>query len=168
MSEMNSHNLAVDMDYAEYDREEAEEKKSRKTRAGKPASVPHRTAHRTASVIRYFTVAAAALALLCFMIYGRVELSSLYTQQSELESKLTRLQSENVALETELAQKNGLTQAESYAENQLGLKKLEKYQIEYVEVPKPNVAEAAPPQNDNIFVRIKKWFLGVLEYIGAQ
>ena len=49
------------MDYAEYDREEAEEKKSRKTKAGKPASVPHRTAHRTASVIRYFTVAAAAL-----------------------------------------------------------------------------------------------------------
>ena len=164
MSEMDSHNLAYDL--SEYETEAAEEK-IEKPEKEKP-SAPGHTGHRTASIIRYFTVAAAALALLCFMIYGRVELSSLYTQQSELESKLTRLQSENVALETELAQKNGLTQAESYAENQLGLKKLEKYQIEYVEVPKPDLAEAAAPENDNIFVRIKKWFMGVLEYIGAQ
>lgn len=164
MSEMNSHNLAYDL--SEPDTDTAGENKSRSEK--ETASAPKSTGHRTASIIRYFTVAAAALALLCFMIYGRVELSSLYTQQSELESKLTRLQSENVALETELAQKNGLTQAESYAENQLGLNKLEKYQIEYVEVPKPDVAEAAAPENDNIFVRIKKWFMGVLEYIGAQ
>ena len=166
MSEMNSHNLAID--YSEYEREEADEIKNKKTKEKKSISAPRSVGRRTASVIRYFTVAAAAFALLCFMIYGRVELSSLYTQQSELESKLTRLQSENVALETELAQKNGLTQAESYAENQLGLKKLEKYQIEYVEVPKPDVAEAVSPSDDNIFVRIKKWFLSVLEYIGAQ
>ena len=166
MSEMNSHNLALD--YDEYEREEPEESSIGKEKEKKQPAAPGNAGHRTASVIRYFTVAAAALALLCFMIYGRVELSSLYTQQSELESKLTRLQSENVALETELAQKNGLTQAESYAENQLGLKKLEKYQIEYVEVPKPDVAEAVPPADDNIFVRIKKWFLSVLEYIGAQ
>lgn len=163
MSEMNSHNLAYD--YSEYEPDKAEEKSST---AEKRSSAPVSTGRRTASVIRYFTVAAAVLALLCFMIYGRVELSSLYTQQSELESKLTRLRSENVTYETELAQKNGLTQAESYAENQLGLKKLEKYQIEYVEIPKQDVAEAAAPQDDNIFVKIKKWFLSVLEYIGAQ
>ena len=113
-------------------------------------------------------VAAAALALLCYMIYGRVELSSLYTQQSELETKLSRLEDENIALESELAQKTGLTKAEDYAENQLGLKKLEKYQIEYVEVPKPDIAEAAVPEEDNVFVSIKNWFVGVLEYIGAQ
>lgn len=162
MAELNSHNLAYD--YSEYDREQEEEDRKEKETARAPRS----SSRRKASIIRYFTVAAAALALLCFMIYGRVELSSLYTQQSELETELSRLRSENVALETELAQKNGLTQAESYAENQLGLKKLEKYQIEYVEVPKPNVAEAAAPEDDNIFVTIKKWFMGILEYIGAQ
>ncbi len=157
MSEMNAHNLAVD--YSEYDNEETENRKA----VSDPKPV-----HKTASIIRYFIVSAAALGLLCYMIFGRVELSSLYTEQSELESRLTRLQSENVAMETELAQKNGLTQAESYAENVLGLKKLEKYQIEYVEVPKPNVAEAAAPEEDNVFVKIKKWFNGILEYIGAQ
>ena len=164
MAEINSHNLAYD--YDGYDREENEAKENSSEK--EPVRAPRTSPHRKASIIRYFTVAAAALALLCFMIYGRVELSSLYTQQSELEAELSRLRSENVALETELAQKNGLTQAESYAENQLGLKKLEKYQIEYVEVPKPDLAEAAAPGEDNIFVRIKKWFMGMLEYIGAQ
>lgn len=166
MQDMNSQNLAYE--YSEYETEKSENENNNSEQSEKKPAPPKSSGRRTASVIRYFTVSVAALALLCFMIYGRVELSSLYTQQSELESKLTRLQSENVALETELAQKNGLTQAESYAENQLGLKKLEKYQIEYVEVPKPDVAEAAAPEDDNIFVRIKKWFLGVLEYIGAQ
>ncbi len=161
MAEMNSHNLAYEYDEPESVSEEKTETVAETPRAPRPA-------RRTVSIIRYFTAAAAALALLCYLIYGRVELSSLYTQQSELETKLARLQSENVALETELAQKNGLTQAEAYAENVLGLKKLEKYQIEYVEVPKPNVAEAAAPEDDNIFVSIKKWFQGVLEYIGAQ
>ncbi|MBR6874157.1 MAG: septum formation inhibitor [Ruminococcus sp.] len=161
MAKMNTHNLALDL-------EGYGEEPDMKTGDAKEKTAAVKTGHRTVSIIKAFVVAAAALGLLCYMIYGRVELSSLYTQQSELESQLTRLRSENVALESELAQKNGLTQAESYAEDQLGLKKLEKYQIEYVEIPKPSTAEAAAPQEDNIFVSIKNWFMSVLEYIGAQ
>ena len=159
------HNLAFD--YSIYDEAEKTEDGYEDTRKSSRTPAP-RSGHRTVSIIRAFIVAAAALALLCYMIYGRVELSSLYTQQSELETKLSRLENENIALESELAQKTGLTKAEDYAENQLGLKKLEKYQIEYVEVPKPDIAEAVVPEEDNVFVSIKNWFVGVLEYIGAQ
>ena len=165
MAEMNIHNLAYD--YSIYDEDIPDDAEENEDDGEKSAPVPH-SSRRTVSIVRALIVAAAVFALLCYMIYGRVELSSLYTQQSELETRLSRLRSENVALESELAQKNGLTQAEDYAENQLGLKKLEKYQIEYVEVPKPDAAEAAVPEDDNIFVTIKNWFMSVLEYIGAQ
>ncbi|MBR4554327.1 MAG: cell division protein FtsL [Ruminococcus sp.] len=160
MADLNSHNLAYD--YSIYDEEELSREKPKTPKA---VSAP---ARRTVSIIKAFLLAACALALLCYMIYGRVELSSLYSQQSELETELSRLRNENVSLESELAQKTGLTKVEEYAENQLGLKKLDKYQIEYVEVPKSKVAEADAPEDDNVFVSIKNWFMGVLEYIGAQ
>ena len=101
------------------------------------------------------------------MIYGRVELSSLYTQQSELEAQLTQLTNENISLESELAQKTGLTKVEEYAENELGLQKLDKSQIEYVEIEGDTVAEVVAPEDTNIFVKIKRWFSDLLEYIGA-
>ena len=106
------------------------------------------------------------LALLSAMIYGRVELSSLYTQRTELETQLAQLQSENVSLESELAQKTSMTKVEEYAEKELGLQKLDKSQIEYVEVENDNTAQIVKSDDSNIFVKIKRWFSSVLEYIG--
>lgn len=100
------------------------------------------------------------------MIYGRVELSSLYTQQANMQTELTQLTNENISLESELASKTGLTKVEEYAEKELGLQKLDKSQIEYVEVEKETVAEVVDSDDANMFVKIKRWFSGVLEYIG--
>ena len=100
------------------------------------------------------------------MIYGHVELSSLYAQQAEMQEELTQLNNENISLESELASKTGLTKVEEYAEKELGLQKLDKSQIEYVEVEKDTVAEVIDSDNANIFVKISRWFSDVLEYIG--
>ena len=162
MAEMREHNLAYDYNlYEEADHQE--EKPVRK--APKPA-VRHK--HKTKSVVKFLLGTVAVFAMLCYMIYGRVELTGLYSQQSRLENDLSRLTSENVSLESELAQKTGLTKVETYAEDQLGLKKLDKSQIEFIEVPKREVAQAAPPADDNLFVKVKNWFSGMLEYIGAK
>lgn len=162
MAEIRENNLAYNYDI--YDAPEYTED-SRESRAEKPAA-PHR--HKTASVIRFFGAAVIVMSMLCYMIYGKVELTGLYSQQSKLEQELSRLTDENVSLESELAQKTGLTKVESYAEDKLGLKKLDKSQIEFIEVPKSKVAEAAADDDSNLFVRLKNWFSGVLEYIGAQ
>ena len=66
------------------------------------------------------------------MIYGRVEISSLCSEQTRQEEQLAQLQGENVSLQSELAQKTNMSKVEEYAENELGLKKLDKSQIEYV------------------------------------
>ncbi|MGN0633197.1 MAG: septum formation inhibitor [Oscillospiraceae bacterium] len=121
---------------------------------------------KNAANIRIIAAAVIVLFLFSFMTYGRVELAKLYSEKTELEAELTLLQNENISLESELAQKTGLTKVEDYAENRLGLQKLDKSQIEYVEIEEQTSAQTVSPDNSNIFVKIRDWFNGALEYLG--
>ena len=162
--EMDRNNLAYELEYAEPEyTEQADDEPAADT--DKPVKLTR--TKRTISVFKAFAIAAAAFLIFGSMIYGRVQLTSMYAEQTELENELARLQNENAGLESELAKKTGLTKVEDYAENKLGLRKLDKSQIEYVEVPKPKVAEATAPKDDNIFVTLKRKFNELLEYIGA-
>ncbi len=107
-----------------------------------------------------------ALALLASLIFGKVEISSLYTQRAELESELTQLENENVSLQSELAERMNMTKVEEYAKNNLGLQKLDKSQIEYVEVDTPSVVEVKQEDSDDVFVKIKHWVDSAKEYLG--
>ena len=153
-------NLAFD--YSAYDAEVLEEQQRIKYRRNAAA------AGERYSVVKILGIACVALALMFSIIYGKAELSSLYEKQSALEAELTQLMSDNVSLESELATKTGLSKVEDYAENQLGLKKLDKSQIEYVEVKKDTVAEVVEDKDEGVLVKIKNWFSDALEYIGAK
>lgn len=122
---------------------------------------------KAASAMKFTILGFIGLALLCAMVFGQVELSEVYSEQSSLTAELEKLKDENLSLESELESKTGLTQVEEYAEKKLGLQKLDKSQIEYVEVENDSVAEVVETEDDNIFVSVKKWFKGVLEYFGA-
>ena len=151
------HNLAFD--YSAYDNaQEAEAQRAIKYKKN-PA-----LKQKTISVV---TVIGICLLVLGTMIYGRVEISSLCSEQTRQEEQLAQLQGENVSLQSELAQKTNMSKVEEYAENELGLKKLDKSQIEYVTVESDSVAKVVKAEDDNVFVKIKHWFSSVLEYIGA-
>ena len=60
-----------------------------------------------------------------------------------------------------------MSKVEEYAENELGLNKLDKSQIEYVTVEADSVAKVVKAEDDNVFVKIKHWISSVLEYIGT-
>jgi cell division protein FtsL len=154
-------NLAYE--YENYDAlDEREEEYAAKIRRKRSAN----KRRKNAANIKIVAAAVIVLALFSAMTYGRVELSKLYSDKTELDSQLTVLQNENISLESELAQKTGLTKVEDYAENQLGLQKLDKSQIEYVEIEEQTTAESIAPEDTNIFVKIKDWFNGVVEYLG--
>lgn len=154
------HNLAFD--YSAYDNaEEAEAQRAIKYKKN-PAAKPKKT-----SVLGVLAVCALVAFVLGFMIYGRVEISSLCSEQTKQEEQLAQLQGENISLQSELAQKTNMSKVEEYAENELGLKKLDKSQIEYVTVESDPVAKVVKTEDDNVFVKIKHWFSSVLEYIGA-
>lgn len=121
---------------------------------------------QTVSAIKAFLLAVAALCLLCAILYGKVEISKLYGENAALNRQLTNLKSSNVALETQLEEKTSLQAIEDYAENTLGLKKLDNSQKDYVHVQKENKIEVVK-EDDNVFVSVKNWVKDVLEYIGA-
>lgn len=155
-----NYNLAFD--YSAYDAEVLAEEKKIKHKSNAEAS------RNRGTIVRFLSIAVVAMAMMFSIIYGKVELSSLYEKQAQMETELTQLTNENVSLESELATKTGLSKVEEYAENNLGLQKLDKSQIEYVEVKKDTVAEVVESEDENIFVKIKNWFSNALEYIGAK
>ncbi|MBR1740043.1 MAG: cell division protein FtsL [Ruminococcus sp.] len=132
--------------------------------------IRHRAAPRNRlskrAAVMYVFMTIVTLVLLSALIFGKVEISRLYTQRSELEAELAQLQRENVDFRSELAEKTNMTKIEEYAEEQLGLQKLNKAQIEYVEVKTPSKAEVKKNGDENAFVKLKHWFSSALEYLG--
>ncbi len=117
-------------------------------------------------VVKPLTGTILAFALAMGMIYGKVELSRITNEQSELKSELAQLQENNLSLESELESKTSIVKVEEYAENVLGLIKLDKSQIEYIEIENKNKIEVDEEKDESFIESVKKWFDGVLEYIG--
>ena len=149
------HNLAYDLNVQEPQTDEAAQVKT----APKPK-------HKRASVMGVLALSVIALALFSAMMFGRVEISKLMSEQTTQLQELEKLQSENISLQSELAQKKNMTKVEEYAEQQLGLQKLDKTQTEYIRLETKDKASVVKNDDDNVFVRIKNWFSSALEYIG--
>ena len=158
---MAKQNLAYEFDLEEI-RESEQEQQKKISHAQGVKTIDGAVLKRLA----LFVVVAAMF--MAAMMYGKVELSSLYTRQAQLQAELEQYENENKSLESELAQKTGLTKVEDYAENELGLQKLNKAQIEYIRVDKGTVSQTVEPEDDDVFMKIKKWWNGFLEYIGAK
>lgn len=120
-----------------------------------------------ASIMKSLCIAAAALFLLSAIIYGKLEISKLYAQSSKLDQQINVIVNENAKYQTDIESKTSVKAVEEYAEKTLGLQKLDRTQIEYIELQKDNIIEVVDQKDKNIFVSIKDWFKGVLEYIGA-
>ncbi len=151
---MSKSNLAYDLTkYEDVAPERAPKIRVRRVRAEHAGSAPAMIA-----------AAAAAGLLLGGVIYGKVENASVYAQVNEQNQAVKMLESENVRMRSELEEKTALGSVEDYAENILGMQKLDKSQIEYVSVS--NGSEADIPETEkNIFVKIKNAFGEFLEYI---
>lgn len=119
------------------------------------------------SAFNVFLKMAFVLAALCAVLYGKVESNSLFNEIKDLETELKELQSENISLAAEYESRTSLKNVEDYAENVLNLKKLDKSQIEYVELPSDKVIEIVETEQKNIFVIIRNKINELREYLGA-
>lgn len=122
---------------------------------------------RKESAFKFAFRAFIFLAVFCAVLYGKVETNSLFRDINALEKELKSLQTENITLAAEYEARTSLKNVEDYAENVLGLKKLDKAQIEYVELPGESVIEIVEAENKNIFVRIRNFINEMREHIGA-
>lgn len=111
-----------------------------------------------------FLACAFTLALLFAVIYGKVEVTAIYNEISSETKNVEMLQSENVRMKAELDARMSLKSVEEYAENTLGLAKLDKSQINYVQIQSENVVEIPETEKD-FFVKVKETFSNIVDII---
>ena len=87
----------------------------------------------------------------------------MYSKVSSLTNELTYAKAENVRLQTELESKISAKNVEEYAENVLGMKKIDPSQIKYIEIQTDDVV-SIPEQDEGFIVKIKKFFDYCVEY----
>lgn len=119
------------------------------------------------SAFKFLLKSILILAVLCMVLYGKVESNRLFNEISDLEAQLKSLQAENITLAAEYEAATSVKNVEDYAQNVLGLQKLDKAQIEYVELEDDSVIEIVEVSQQNVFVMIKGWFSDLCEYIGV-
>ena len=119
------------------------------------------------SAFKVLLMAFAILAILCYVLYGYVETNSLFREISKLETELKNLEAENITLAAEYEARTSLKNVEDYAENVLGLRKLDKTQIEYIDLPGNTVIEKIDTENRNIFIIIRNKINELREYLGG-
>ncbi len=122
------------------------------------------TPPRRGSAVKLFFIALFALFVLFLFIYGRVSTDKIDHQISEQTQLLEIARSENIRLKSELEGKMTLKNVEEYAEQVLGLQKLDNSQIKYVETQTDDIVEI-PEENKNLFTKIIDKFNGFMEYI---
>ncbi|NLP26637.1 MAG: hypothetical protein GX365_04740 [Clostridiales bacterium] len=130
----------------------------------KPNITMKKITPKKGSAPKVFIGAIFALSLLFLVIYGKVETSTIYKEVSEANRQLEELQSEKNRMQVEIEAEMSLKNVEDYAENVLGLKKLDKSQIEYIQIQTDDVVEI-PEEEENIFIKIKNTFNEFMEYI---
>lgn len=119
---------------------------------------------RRGSASKVFLIALSVFSICFFVISGKVETSKMYRQISSANENLESVQSENVRLVAELESRMALKNVEEYAEDILGLQKLNNSQIMYVETQTDDIVEI-PEDESNIFVIVKEKFDKAVEYI---
>ena len=108
----------------------------------------------------------ACVAVIAFAILvSKVQLSEYATQISAESTALELAERENVRLRSNLDNMVTPSKVEEYAEDVLGLQKTQKSQIKYIRMNTESMTEVAE-EGTNVFVSIKDWFDGILEYLG--
>ena len=116
------------------------------------------------AAVKVFFIAVSVLFLLCCFIYAKVEVNEVYNDIALEKKNIELLKSENVRLQSEVEAKMSMKNIEDYAENVLGLERLEKSQTVYMEVQSDSVIEVVEEET-SLFVIIRDELDSMLEYI---
>ncbi|MDE6594221.1 MAG: septum formation initiator family protein [Oscillospiraceae bacterium] len=159
MAERNT-NLAYDISrYEKYERIEAVKKTPaiKTERAAKPSLTPITMASLT-------MIVGIGLMLTLF-VTSKADIAAVHADIVAAQAEVQELQQENNRMKTELEQKSSQKAVETYAEEILGMQKLEKSQIEYVSLESGNMVEISE-KSETVATKVKNFFDKVLEYIG--
>ncbi len=153
---MPNNNLAYDL--SRY--EQKEERKKAPSRIKARASA----ASAAADAFKAFQMIVVISVMAFLMISAKADIAQIHSDITAAKSDVQSLQNENSSMLASLETKSSMKTVEDYAENVLGMQKLEKSQIEYVSLENGNVAEI-PETDGDIFTKIKQTFEDFVEYL---
>lgn len=158
MADRNS-NLAYDLSRYENYEERASQRRQNniKTRtAAKPKPLI------AAPMLVLLIILAGGMLSLC--ITSKANIAAVHAAIVDQEAAVRALEQENVSMITRLEQKSSQKVVEDYAENVLGMQKLDNAQVEYISLESGNKVEI-PEQDNNIFLKIKNAVDSFVEYL---
>lgn len=117
---------------------------------------------------KYTVVMLSVFAVLLVIVFSYMRLSQFTCQNDKLRTSISELQSNENALSAKKEQIYNLAYVEDYAKNVLGMVKLDKSQIVYVELEQGDqmvVAKAPESRGAQFWKDIVRSFSAVLEYL---
>lgn len=106
--------------------------------------------------------------ILCMtLLYHQMHLTRLTKEISEQKASLENLQSEYVSLKTRQEQALSISYVESYAQEKLGMVKMDPSQVEYIEMTNPEITEITSVGTTlgDAVAGLMRSFTAVLEYL---
>lgn len=119
------------------------------------------------SAAKIFVIAICLLSMFAMLLYGRLRVDELTREVNSVSAKLEEAQGENVRLNMQLDSMISLEKVENYAKNDLGMTKVEGYQIEYIDLTGADGVtvsggKSAAPSGETSFVE------KLMEYLKAE
>jgi len=130
----------------------------------RPNIVMRQSEGRKGSALSILFVSIFVAALLSSVIYSLDRKNELYNQISAKKTELEELEAENIRLQSERDSNMTLKNVEEYAEDVLGMQKLDKSQIEYIQIQTEDVVKI-PAVKENMWIKIKNMFTDCVEYL---
>lgn len=155
-----------DDNYAEEAADNTESSKSKKKQKNpkkKPDINMSNTETKSGSVFSIIVVAALAVVMFGAVIYSFDRRNTMYNKVSALNNELNVAEAENVRLQSELDSKMSAKNVEDYAENVLGMQKIDSSQIQYIEIQTDDVVNI-PEQDESLLAKLKRLFDACVEY----
>ncbi len=117
--------------------------------------------------IKYGMIAVCVFAVLAAVVFFNMQAAELASQNGRLKAELAELKDQEQFLNAKKERMYNLTYVEDYAKNVLGMVKLDKADINYVELSLDERVSAAVPeqQNSELLGGIARTFNIVLEYL---
>ena len=119
--------------------------------------------NKSGSVVLIIFVSLVAFVMLGMVIYSFDRRNSAYNEVNALNTRLNLAQAENIRLQTEVDNKMSAKNVEEYAENVLGMQKIDSSQIKYIKIHTDDVVNI-PEQDPGLVGRIRNFFMDCVEY----
>ncbi|MCQ2433922.1 MAG: hypothetical protein MJ062_01625 [Oscillospiraceae bacterium] len=126
-----------------------------------------RVSRRRASSAKAVLLGICAMGLVGLVIYGRVQTNELYSEISKAQAKYDDTLAKNVSMHSEMEGKMTIKNVADYAENVLGLKQLDQYQIQYIQLQTEDEVVIAE-EEAGFFVKIRERLVNFWEFIKGE